>query len=248
MKFINNIAVATKISKGVLDIALDFVYPPRCISCHELLAAFSQKFICSHCSDIFVPVPTGSACTCGLPKNNCGTCGTHVFAQNTSAFFYHDLCKDIIYKFKYAKKPFMAKGMATLMATALDKSTFCDIDYIIPVPIHKNRLRSRGFNQAQLLAQHLSNIVGISTCKNALQRAKDTKPLANFSPGIRENVLINAFIANKKQIQNKRILLIDDIYTTGSTLNACAKVLYENDAAIVKCATFAIVPTKNIFI
>ena len=222
---------------------LDFIYPPRCIACHELLLPFKNEFICQHCTGIFEPI-VGPFCVCGLSAQNCGTCGSHVFTQNNGAFIYTGFCQDVIYKFKYAKKPFMAKGMANLMVNTIGEAVFSGIDYLIPVPIHKGRLRKRGFNQAELLASHLSAIVKVPVAKNVLTRIKDTKPLANFTPAIRKNTLANAFAVDKKRIINKRIILIDDIYTTGSTLNACAKVLYESGAASVSCATFAVVPKK----
>ncbi|MCL1995105.1 MAG: ComF family protein [Defluviitaleaceae bacterium] len=253
MKFIHNISKSldkstskdTNINKkNNITNLLDFIYPPRCIACHELLLPFKEQFICPDCTEVLTPIPA-PFCVCGRPKRECGTCGPHNFTQNTGAFFYSGICQDIIYKFKYAKKPFMAKGMAILMSQTIDKSVFENIDCIIPVPIHKNRMRKRGFNQAHLLAKHLSYLVFVPVAKNALIRTKDTKPLANFTPAHRQNTLANAFTADKKQLYDKRILLIDDIYTTGSTLNACAKVLYENGATAVSCATFSIVNNEK---
>ena len=224
---------------------LSFIYPPRCLVCDILLPAFKDYTRCSSCSNILVSMEA-PFCICGLPKNNCKGCGPHSFSTNRSAFLYNGIIQDVIYKFKYGKKPFMAKGLVSLMVKEIGSEIFQNADIIAPIPIHKKRQRTRGFNQSALLAKEITNQLNLPPPKTILFRIKETKPLAGLTPLMRANILKDAFIINPKiTVANKTILLIDDIYTTGATLNACAKHLYENGAKDVLGATIAVVETKS---
>ena len=116
------------------------------------------------------------------------------------------------------------------MYTQLKQTTFFHkIDLIIPVPVSKERLKERGYNQAEELARHLSKISEIPYNKDILVRCKDTKPQSGFSQVQRSNNIKGAFkcISGLSKM-DKVILIVDDIYTTGSTINECAKVLKES--------------------
>ena len=188
----------------------------------------------------------GPTCVCGLSvTENCRDCDRHIFLKNTAAFPYQDMAQEIIFRFKYGKKAFMAPGIARLMVENVSPNIF-QVDYIVPVPIHKNRLKKRGFNQAQLLSKYIGKLVNKGHTKDLLVRVKDTKPLSNFTPKGRENTLKDAFSLKEKYcIADKKVLLIDDIFTTGATLNACAQILYKHGAAEVNCLTFSAVPSTK---
>lgn len=101
----------------------------------------------------------------------------------------------------------------------------CEV--IIPVPIHARKLRERGFNQAELLAQDMSGMLGIAMDTGILKRSRYTRPQKELDDNQRIKNLENAFIIDKNVVQYKRVLLVDDIYTTGATIDSCAKALKE---------------------
>ena len=113
-------------------------------------------------------------------------------------------------------------------------------DLLLPVPLHRQRLRERGFNQALLLAQDLSRRTGIPCNKRILQKKKPTLPQVNLSGPEREKGVRGAFqVTEKKKLKGKSILLVDDVYTTGATVNECSKVLMAGGAERVDVLTLA---------
>lgn len=136
--------------------------------------------------------------------------------------------KKLIKNLKYSRKQFLAKDLAAELAKFIVKESIDkDIDVVVPVPMHWFKKWRRGYNQAELLAENVAKIINKSMC-NALIRTKYTKPQFNLRKGQRKENLEDIFKINKKYvdtIKNKRILLIDDIATTCSTANQCAKVL-----------------------
>ncbi|MDR1665039.1 MAG: ComF family protein, partial [Clostridiales bacterium] len=123
---------------------------------------------------------------------------------------------------------------------------FKGFDFLVPVPMHPKKRRKRGFNQAEVMAREISGRSGIPLAPGMLLRVKDTPPMSGLGPRSRAKSIEGAFALNKKgfEIENKKICLADDIFTTGATLNECAKTLREGGAAEIRCATFA-VAVKN---
>lgn len=236
--------------KNIGENVLDLLFPPRCIVCDALLLPFKRQYLCDSCPKYFEPINQANVCQCGKPKTgtHCNTCKapqTLLITQNRAAFLYADMPQELIYKFKFRKQPFVAYGLAQLMLSAVDDHVLRAADVIVPVPIHKKRLRARGFNQATLLAKQLTKALGIAPPKAVIRRAKNTKPLSGFSPKGRTNTLKDAFVlSGKYDVKGQSILLIDDIFTTGATLNACAKVLLDAGAKQVSALTFTVVVPK----
>ena len=112
-------------------------------------------------------------------------------------------------------------------------------DLIIPVPLHPSRLRERGFNQSLILARGASSATGIKLSDKALIRVRKTIPQTRLSGSERRTNLLSAFIADHSYVDDKRILLIDDVYTTGSTVNECARSLIEAGAIRVDVLTLS---------
>lgn len=227
-----------KYIKTFSDDVLDLIYPPCCILCDEILPPFKDYYLCSDCVDFFQGLEP-PFCSCGLSRSLCAKNCENIFIKNSAPFLYQEMVQELTMRFKYAKKAFIGKGMAQLMIKHLPAETW-DTDLIVPVPIHKNRLRKRGFNQAEILTGWLAEYLDLNYEPKLLIRQKDTKPLSGFSPMGRINTLKDAFAVKKKPV-GKKVLLIDDIYTTGATLNVLAKILYENGACSVSCATFSVV-------
>ncbi|NMA84513.1 MAG: ComF family protein, partial [Epulopiscium sp.] len=112
-----------------------------------------------------------------------------------------------------------------------DTGFFHQIDLIIPVPVSKERLEERGYNQAEEIAKHLSKISKIPYNRDILIRKKDTRPQSGFNPNQRTKNIRNAFVTTSQlPAKHKVILIIDDIYTTGSTINECSRILLNSGA------------------
>jgi ComF family protein len=132
--------------------------------------------------------------------------------------------QDAIALFKYQGKVALADSLGTLLAQALPET--CEVDQLIPVPLHPNRLRHREFNQSLLLADRIAPILRRPvSCRNLI-RILDTDPQTTLSRSVRLHNLRQAFALRlPREVEGKRILLIDDVFTTGATANECARVL-----------------------
>lgn len=178
-------------------------------------------------------------CGKGLPDDNAQYCYdcervNHDYTQAAAAFVYNDEIKKSIYAYKYKGKRVYSKWYARKlfekcgMYLAMWKP-----DVIVPIPLHPDRQRKRGYNQAELLANELSALTGIKVDTNYLLRTKNTKPLKTMDNVGRIKNLEKAFIVNENSVKYNKIMLIDDIYTTGATFDACARVLKSNGAEYV---------------
>ena len=216
---------------------LDWIYPPKCVVCDNIIPLNYERWFCYNCKDIFTFIKEPTCKTCGNPQEDevdiCSMCAKQkfFFKQNTSLFIYEDIPKLLIYKFKYGKNAEIGKAMAKLMYNNINKDVFKHIDFIVPVPIHRARRRTRGFNQAEILCNELNKFNEIPNINDLLVRTKNTKPQSGLSFVERENNIKDAFKFNKKyDIKDKNILIVDDIFTTGRTLNECSKVLVNANA------------------
>lgn len=211
---------------------LDIFMPQRikCIVCGKDVGDFE---ICDKC-DKELPYITGRTCIkCGINSSTdvCVECkdASHKFEQNFSVFVYKDAIQKQIIKFKQSGYKYIGEVFAVKMLEYF-KNIDIPFDLILPMPIHTNREKERGFNQSEILAQEIIKYYGRFD-KNVIARVKDTPHQTGLSKDNRKINLANAFkVLNKSKVKGKTILLIDDIYTTGSTLNECAECLYKAGA------------------
>jgi ComF family protein len=146
-----------------------------------------------------------------------------------------------IHRWKYEGKTHLTPFFAEWMAEGLNRCwELNSLDLLIPVPLHPQRLRERGFNQALLLAKELSRRTGIPSSHAILKKKKPTLPQVNLSGAEREKGLKGTFhVIEKKELLGKSVLLVDDVYTTGATVNECSKVLLSGGAERVDVLTLA---------
>lgn len=199
---------------------LQFITDPKCvICCHPFeYASNSSQLICSKC---IMKKPA--------------------FDKVISLFRYNNIIGKIIGDFKYRDATFLAKKLVKILYSRLQKDLE-DIDLIIAVPLHKKRLQKRKFNQAIFLAKEISKYSKKELSYDFLLRVKHTKTQVELRQKQREINLKNAFEINKKYldlVKGKNILLIDDVMTTGTTLESCAKILKKAGAKNVTCLTIA---------
>lgn len=163
------------------------------------------------------------------------------FKELISIFKYEGIIRDKILQYKFEDKAYMYNTFAKII---LKNEKICGLlkkyDIIIPVPIHKKRKAQRGYNQTQLIASKISKYVEIKLCDDVLIKSKNTIAQSKLNKNKRKQNIKGAFkILNSEKIQGKNILLFDDIYTTGSTVNECSKILTRAGAKRIGVLTIA---------
>lgn len=211
---------------------LDLIFPPVCAGCGEKGVRW-----CLSCQDKTVPI-NGKICEqCGEPlhtqnREMCLRCSTgrYYFNQLRSFAIYQDPLKTAIQQFKYQRNLGLAEIFARKMADVV-AHTGWHVDLIIPVPLAKSRNWERGYNQSVMLARQLGWIIEKPVNDKVLVRIKETRPQVGLSLAEREINLAGAFKTNKFEIvAGSNLLIVDDVITSGSTMNACAKSLNEAGA------------------
>ncbi|MCR4806573.1 MAG: ComF family protein [Lachnospiraceae bacterium] len=225
---------------SLLSQVTDILYPRRCPVCDDVVAG-PGLLVCEDCKDCFTPIEDPYCMKCGKPMQDetvllCGECmkRPHEFTRGRAAFVYDDVLKESVYRFKYGNRPEYAKMYASAMAERLDTyAKSVKADALVPIPLHKSRLRERGYNQAELLADRLSEHLGIPVRKDILARVGKTRVQKSLGASQRENNLKKAFKIASDVVKLNNIILVDDIFTTGSTMDAAAACLKEAGVAEV---------------
>lgn len=217
----------------------------ECISCGKEIADGTAFMLCDNCKSEITWL-NGKVCSkCGdkLPENGsmiCDNCKDkdYFFDSNVSCCYYSEKSAAIVKGLKYGNRKYYAKYIAKIMS--LSKSTFENIDIITFVPVSKKRRRERGYNQSEEIAKCLGEIVNIEV-KNLLVKTFDGKHQAKLSQAERLKNLAGSFeLADgaDTEIKGKHILIVDDVFTTGTTLNECSKVLKKAKPKKIASITF----------
>lgn len=213
---------------------VDIIYPRRCVVCEEIIDS-NSKGICFECVKKieYVREPVCKKCGKMILENTveyCSDCKIkkHTYIQNKSVFLYKGEIQKSIHRFKYENKREYASFFGNeILKMHSDWIIKCKPDCLIPIPLHKSREKQRGFNQAKLLADIIGEALGIPVVDNLLLRVKKTKPQKELNHADRKNNIKKSFIIKENIVELKKSILIDDIYTTGSTLNEAGETLKE---------------------
>lgn len=234
-----------------INVLLNLIFPSRCLFCKELLAIDYEYYLCNNCAEI-------------LPFNNppyCPICGRHFplegkpciecsgkkfyFDNNYAPLDYSGLSKKIIRDIKYRSKKHYIFSIFKFIT--IPEQVFKDVECIVAVPLHKSRLKQRGYNQALLIARELHNLSNIPLETNWIIRTKKTKTQYSLTGRARMHNMRGSFSLISAH-KYKSVLLVDDIYTTGSTINEVARILKESGVNKVTAFSLNVVIKKPIMV
>ncbi len=220
------------LAKALLSGVLDFFYPPVCHVCRQPLGNATQ-LVCSRC---WSGLPQYGEFRTQIPasKRHIDTIIVGLLGEGDP----DDPLNEIIHQLKYDRRTAHAQGLAHRLGGLLATYPWMKrIDIIVPVPLHRSRIRSRGYNQSQLLADELGNLFGVPVVSKVLVRTRATQSQTRLTAQERQQNVKGAFkVPDPDVIVNRRILLVDDVVTTGCTLNECAKTLKKAGAREIQGA------------
>ncbi|HZQ09025.1 MAG TPA: ComF family protein [Anaerolineae bacterium] len=224
--------------KGVSERLLDLLFPPRCVNCQT-----PGNTLCLRCWNSIERITSPFCARCGHPLRSasarCLDCDAHALTiTNIRAVVWHDgAAREAIHALKYHRRRDIAAPLARLLADYIERSNI-RFDFITSVPLHTTRQRERGYNQAELLAKQTA-VLTRSIYRDTLQRTRATRDQIGLDRAARRANVADAFTLRQQSCFNKNILLIDDVYTTGATLDACAMALLDGGARDVYGLTVA---------
>ncbi len=230
---------------------LHVVFPTNCRICDKALEDDPVPFFCQHCWNRIEPIRSPSCPRCAhpfasphalahSPEHLCGPCRKHppAYHRAWTPYAYQSPLKEAIGLLKYRGKTHMAPALAHLIAQTHPSPS--NVDVLIAVPLHPNRLREREYNQALLLAHHLGRQWNLPVLIDVLRRTRPTPPQTSLTRRERLKNLRRCFaVATPSAVEGKTTLLIDDVFTTGTTVNECAKALRKAGAEAVYVQTLA---------
>ena len=231
----------------VIDPVLALVFPARCPACADPVERPLRGPLCERCWER-LPRHRGAACACGtiLPENAappCGRCrrGLSHFDAGASLGPYEGPLKILVQELKFKGRQRVSGRLAELLwEEAPVRALFDSGAVVVPVPLHPQRRRHRGYNQAELIATALARRARAPVEKDALARRKETAPQTGLSAAGRRRNVAGAFVVRRRaRIHGRKIVLVDDVCTTGATSRACAAALRQAGARAVRLLTVA---------
>jgi ComF family protein len=229
----------------------DLFFPPACAFCEAAIVE-SDAFLCEACADSMDRVSEPICVQCGLPvpglaiqgSDTCGRClaDPPSYERARYAVYYQGRVRDALLRFKFAGALHVAAALSQILTEAYRRYFQSgDFDLIVPVPIHRSRLIHRGFNQVVVLAQELSRDTRIPLDRTSFKKTKDTPPQVGLTRPARVKNLRGSFgIPRQDRIRGRKVLLVDDVATTGSTIAEAAKAIKRGGAARVDVLVLAV--------
>lgn len=225
-------------------------FPSFCHICNVLLHKPGEKVVCQNCLGKIKLYRLSFCLSCGRFFSSPGEphlCAECIrvrppFSCHRSLGLYSGILKDVILLYKYKKYRVLGKKLAQLVYLGLEKDDrlWWDVDVLIPVPLHPSRERARGFNQSGVFARELEKIINIGVKDGALIKSVNVPPQTSLTAKERKQNIKGAFkVKDKVKIKDKTILLVDDVFTTGATIQECSGVLMHSGAKEVRGITIA---------
>jgi ComF family protein len=230
------------IKKTGLENILDFIYPPQCLVCGDY-ADRADRLLCSDCLDSIVHREMPFCLNCGIvmeSDNNCPNCSPADSIPVFALGDYIDPLREIVHQFKYHGFRMLGRYLAASLADDYqDSLKQLDIEYLVPVPLHGFRLKTRGFNQAAILADIIGIRMNIPVNTESLGQIRRTKDQARLKPDDRSKNIRDAFGVYDDELVDKRVVIVDDVITTGATLKEIKRILEESGAKPVGALVIA---------
>ncbi len=219
---------------------LDFFLPPHCLNCKTL-----GNWLCQACIEKITLFPLTVCDHCGEPKSTqtvCSRCLHHPLQSldgvRAASYFENNPIRVAIHSLKYQNHRAVASVLSELLIDTYRRYDL-NVDMIVPVPLHPARLKERGYNQSILLAVHVGEFFGLPVNTTTLRRIRQTRPQVGLGIAERKQNVEDAFQCVEGPVSGQRVLLIDDVWTTGATMNACALALKKGGASSVWGMTLA---------
>lgn len=215
------------------------LFPPSCGGCERVGYRW-----CNQCQQSLIPLPELVCDICGEPQKAQGTCAKCTVSRPPykalrSWVVFKDPVRSALHTLKYGRNIGGLGGDLAWPLAQYVEALNWDVDMLVPIPLSQQRLSERGYNQVALIAHPLAMIHKWNYAPGALQRIKYTHSQVGLTAEQRHENVHNAFLANSRLVHNKKVLLIDDVATTGATLNAASKALVEAGASNVYALTAA---------
>ena len=238
--------------RAVLETAAGLLWPPCCVACDCALG--SGGYLCAACADVPTRLSPPFCAVCsrsfeddGTPlltgeAGMCSDCRQQQFAFVCATHFcrHEGLARDLVLRLKYRGEHYLRRPLASWLVETLRTDARLrglPVDALVPVPLFRRRERERGFNQAYALCRRMSRDTGLPVWR-ALRRVRSTRPQSRLSRAARQNNLHGAFAVDRRcRLTAAHVLLVDDVYTTGSTVHECARVLRRAGVASVRVLT-----------
>ncbi|MGM0471733.1 MAG: ComF family protein [Bacillota bacterium] len=239
-------SLVRELGRGLLDL----IYPSqlKCYYCGNKKAFSTKIHLCEDCLSRIEYITTNYCQRCGKLLTSPGLCYScqqedHYFLQARAATFYNEAMKEYIYQLKYQQSQQLAQPLGRILGICgINFYGYQRFDVVVPVPLAAEKLMKRGFNQAALLADSAAKEMKLKVNNQLLKRTINSKQQSKLSAIARRENVKNIFYAPQEvvdQIKGQRILLVDDIYTTGATVNECSRVLLAAGVDSVTVLTLA---------
>lgn len=220
---------------------LDFLFPQPCVYCESKRIA-GGPYLCGMCQDAIDFISSSYCSLCGIPANHsyesdegkflCGSCRSKppTFDKARSLGLHQGVLRKLVHEFKYGSRPGVMKEIGPLLEIYFSNRRLSDF-YVTPIPLHLIKLEQREFDQAYLIGEKVAKILGLDFLPEILERIVETQPQASLKKTERLKNVRGAFHAlNSDKIRGRDILLVDDVFTTGATLNEGARILKQAKA------------------
>ncbi len=220
---------------------IDLLFPPRCGGCQT-----AGSLWCATCRAAIQPIEPPLCEKCGEPfvtDRLCVNCRAHplVIEKIRSVALFDGVLRQAIHRFKYERLAGMAEPFGNMLADYW-RTAQLTADWLIPVPLHPSRERDRGYNQSELLARHLAHQVNVPVSSKGLRRTRATAVQMTLNAAQRRENVAGAFECVEVRVRGTRVVIIDDVGTTGATLDACAQAVLKAGAVSVMGLTLARTP------
>ncbi len=223
---------------------LELVFPARCAACQGFLEG-AERHLCAPCAETLVPLTPPHCPRCALPETEglCPPCQEQspAFARISAAFLHGGALADAIERFKYREAPHLAAALVDLCLGAAQEALVWST-LVVPIPLHARRLRQRGFNQALMLARLLARAADRPLGAQAMWRTRFTRPQVGQSRAGRLQNVAGAFVARPESVADARLLLVDDVVTTGATVREASLAAVRAGAREVRVFCLARAP------